>query len=181
MKTNGSMICRQQRINNAISERQTPWVYPLPAAPLSHPPALAPLTPSHIVPSHLYWRRWLLLLVNSCNRWLAASSPVFGKPSWSLVKWSDSKTVTKKNYSVRIATPDSCEEPTGVSLLAALTRVFAVILDSATALSYCHPHVCPFLLVLFHSPPTSPPSFVMWKGPAGRTGLTVERLSILIH
>lgn len=45
MKTNGSMICRQQRINNAISERQTPWVYPLPAAPLSHPPALAPLTP----------------------------------------------------------------------------------------------------------------------------------------
>lgn len=52
-----------------------------------------------------------------------------------------------------MATPDSCEEATGVSLLAALTRVFAVILDSATALSYCHPHVCPFLLVLFHSPP----------------------------
>lgn len=55
-------------------------------------------TSSQVVPSLLYWRRWLLLLVKSCNWWLAASSPVFGKPSWSLVKWSDPKSVTKKLF-----------------------------------------------------------------------------------
>lgn len=94
MKTNGSMICRQQRINNAIREPQTPWVYPLPADPLSHPPTLTPLTPlPHFVPTIPYWRRWLLSRVKSRNQWWAGSPRVFGKPSWSLVKWSDLKAV----------------------------------------------------------------------------------------
>lgn len=45
MKTNGSMISRQRHINNAIRERQTPRVYPHPAAPRSHWPTLALVTP----------------------------------------------------------------------------------------------------------------------------------------
>lgn len=132
MKTNGSMICRQRHINNAIRERRTPWAYPLPAAPRSHWPTLALLTP---LPSLL-----LLPPMTSFARRVGSSWLV----GWIFCLW-EAKQKCGQNL---IAT--------GVSLLAALTRVSAVIVYSASPLSDCHSHLCPFLLVLFLSPPASP-------------------------
>lgn len=72
MKTNGSMICRQRHINNAIRERHTPWIYPLPTAPQSSTqlpaligPTLALLTPrpSLLSPMTLFARRVMQSLI----------------------------------------------------------------------------------------------------------------------
>lgn len=128
MKTNGSMICRQRHINNAIRERQTPWVYPLPAAPRSHWPTLALLTP---LPS---------------LHPLPPMSSFATRVTQSLVGWIFCLWEAKQKCGQNLIA-------TGVSLLAALTRVSAVIVYSASPLSDCHPHLCPFLLVLFRSPP----------------------------
>lgn len=148
MKTNGSMICRQRHINNAIRGRQTPWVYLLPAAPRSYWPNLALLTP---LPSFLLLP-WTTSFASRVMQFLV------GRIVWLWEEFVQNKNV--KNVSTKTIA-------TGVSWLAALTRVSAVIVYSSSPLSDCHPHVCPFLPVSLRSFPLS---FVMWKGPAGRTG-----------
>lgn len=143
MKTNGSMICRQRHINNAIRERRTP------SASSSHSPAFSSTSP------HLSHR---FLLPTSFPSLFAGwddyfawepcysfCSSVFGKESYKVLIWKKRplghikiccQRQWKRSYR---CVPTGSADP-GLCCQPLLCRSI-----------HCHPPVCPFLFVLFHS------------------------------
>ena len=178
MKTNGSMIHRQWHINNAIRERPAPLASSLITPFLLCSPTVHPSHPFLLCSLFSLLAETDYFACRACYSWLAGCSLVPGKEPYKVLVHlkQDPLSVQCKKENDSLLDSLIEEELQVCPLLAALTPAFAVNLSPATAfvLTSC----LPFSLC-FNSQFSLP--FVMWKGPAGKVGLSVEQWSILIH